>query len=138
AQRVERARGGQISSIKARVETVHGDVHVRYPARGDEDAAHALAYQVEFTADLFKRGGQRIPCTAQLTAPGATKWPKVVAALRAAARAAGYEDPYFDKLVEPDDAVTVWFGQGSGVEPSPTVEQLAGLPSVAITSVGRW
>ncbi len=131
--RVERARGRTVTSIKAQVGTDHGTLEVVYPARGTEDASTSLHYQVEFTDNLFRRGGiGPIPCRVRAVVPAATKWPKLISAVRTAAKESGYRDTYLDNLTEPDELVTLWFGHGSAVEPSPTVEQLAGLDSVSI------
>lgn len=131
--RVDRARGRAVSSIKAQVDSEYGTVEVVYPAKGTEDASPSLYYQVEFTDRLFRRGGiGPFDCLARAVAPAATKWPRLISAVRAAAIEAGYRDTYLDNLTEPDELVTLWFGHGSAVEPSPTVEQLAGLDSVSI------
>lgn len=131
--RVDRARGRAVTSIKAQVDTVYGTVEVVYPAKGTEDASSSLYYQVEFTHRLFRRGGiGPFECLARAVVPAAKKWPKLISAVRAAAREAGYRDTYLDNLTEPGELVTLWFGNGSAVEPSPTVEQLADLDSVCI------
>lgn len=145
SQRVDRARGRSVTSIKAQVETVYGPVDVVYPAKGTEDEGPDHYYLVEFEDAMRVRGaaGRGVDGTfggllAQIhgifraVAPGSAKWPKVVSDLREAAKQAGFNDPYFDMLEEPDDLVILWFGHGSAVEPSPTIAQLASLDHVAI------
>lgn len=145
AQRVDRARGRSVTSIKAQAETVYGPVDVVYPAKGTEDEGPDHYYLVEFADAMHVRGAAGrgvdgtfsglpalVPGLFRAVAPGSAKWPKVVSALREVAKQAGYHDPYFDMLEEPDDLVILWFGHGSAVEPSPTVAQLASLDHVAI------
>lgn len=130
--RADRARGRKVSSIKAQMDTVHGVVQVVYPANGSEDASASHYYQVEFSDTWPRRDGSGpIPCRARAVVPAATKWPKLISAVRAAAREAGYLDPYLDTLVETAGMANLWRGHGSAVEPSPTVEQLAALDSVS-------
>lgn len=139
-QRVNRTRGGRVTSISTQVETDFGQLDILYPAKGTEDAPTDEYYEVSFETPLNRRQGKFMsfepaePVGVRVLAPAGTKWPKVIKTVRKAAHDAGYADPYLDQLTDAILETVLWFGHGSAVEPSPTVAQLA--EDVALVTVG--
>jgi hypothetical protein len=135
AERAQKVRGNQISSIKAKTPTPQGELDVRYPAKGDENSRQEGYYrfQVPFHLGTMSATPGKV-LWAELEAPGEAKWHRVMAALTKAAKTRPEVLPWPAKLKHGD--YLVWLDQAPVKEPSPTVEQLAQLEGLTLDGFG--
>ena len=131
AERAQKVRGNPVSSIKAKTVTPRGELEVRYPAKGDEDSQQDGYYrfQVPFHLGAMSATPGEV-LWAELEAPGEAKWHRVMAALTKLAKTNPEVFPWPANLKYGN--YLVWLDQAPVKEPSPTVEQLAGLEGLTL------
>lgn len=131
AERAQKVRGHQISSIKVKSSTARGELEVRYPTKGDEGSQQDGYYrfQVPFHLGAMSAVPGEV-LWAELEAPGEAKWHRVMAALVKVAKTRPDVSPWPANLKHGD--YLVWLDQAPVKEPSPTVEQLAQLEGLTL------
>jgi hypothetical protein len=134
AERARRAPG-RVSSITAELPLHQGLLQVRYPSRGDEESDRTGYYRIGVPFELEDSDPDllRVRWVA-VEAPGESKWHQLSAAALKAAR----ELPDVD-AVPPSvrhGSRFLWLDEGPGKEPSPTLDQLAGLGEIVVDLLG--